>query len=189
MVYICIDNEGYMNTGVQRSGTTPFGAWTSTTPVGPSFQGKTRDAKYMPMIMLMNNCEYVATASTAFLEDYYDKLNRAIAAFKRGLAYIHVFSPCPTGWRYPPELLIEIGRKAVQTNMVPLWDYSAKDGPLSFTHLVDNPLPVPELLALIGKYRHLSTEQLAHIQKTINQQIQRLKLFQQEKAKLAANAS
>ena len=89
------------------------------TPVRPSLHGKTRDAKYMPMIMLMNNCEYVATTSTAFMENNYAKLNRTIAASKRGRVCIHVYSLCPTGWRYQPELLIEIGRKAVQTNMVP----------------------------------------------------------------------
>ena len=73
----------------------------------------------MPMIMLMNNCEYVATTSTTSMENNYAKLNRTIAASKRGRVCIHVYSLCPTGWRYQPELLIEIGRKAVQTNMVP----------------------------------------------------------------------
>ncbi len=105
----------------------------------------------MPMIMLMNNCEYVATTSTAFMENNYAKLNRTIAASKRGPVYIHVYSLCPTGWRYPPELLIEIGRKAVQTNMVPQWEYSAEAGQLCFSYPVDNPLPVSELLVLIGK--------------------------------------
>ncbi len=177
MIYICVDNEGYMNTGVQRSGTTPFGAWTSTTPVGKALRGKTRDAKYLPAIMLMHNCEYVATASTAYMQDYYAKLDKAIEASKRGMAYIHVFSPCPTGWRFAPDLLIEIGRKAVQTNLVPLWEYEAASG-LHFTHPVDNPRPVQEFLSLIGKYRHLDADQIAHIQQTAAQRIELLKSFQ-----------
>jgi phenylglyoxylate dehydrogenase beta subunit len=93
MIYICVDNEGYMNTGVQRSSTTPYGAWTSTTPVGSVLRGKTRDAKPMPLLMVMHNCEYVATASTAFMEDYYAKLEKAIEAAKKGMltsTYFHL---------------------------------------------------------------------------------------------------
>jgi len=177
MVFICIDNEGYMNTGVQRSGTTPFGAWTSTTPVGSVLKGKTRDAKPMPVIMMMHNCEYVATASTAFMDDYYRKLDKAIAASKKGMAYIHVFSPCPTGWRFSPSRLIEVGRKAVLTNLVPLWEYEYAQGKLGFTHSVDNPLPVQEYLGLIGKYRHLSEEQIEHIQQSAIRRVKMLKNF------------
>jgi phenylglyoxylate dehydrogenase beta subunit len=182
MIYICVDNEGYMNTGVQRSSTTPFGAWTSTTPVGSDLRGKTRDAKYMPVIMLMHNCEYVATASTAFMQDYYAKLDKAIAASKRGMAYLHVFSPCPTGWRFPPNLLIEIGRKAVEANLVPLWEYSNETGALQFTHSVDNPLPVKAFLSLIGKYRHLNQSEIDHIQKTAEQRMEMLISFEHQNA-------
>jgi phenylglyoxylate dehydrogenase beta subunit len=182
MIYVCVDNEGYMNTGVQRSSTTPFGAWTSTTPVGSVLRGKTRDAKPMPLIMVMHNCEYVATASTAFLEDYYAKLEKAIEAAGRGMAYIHVFSPCPTGWRFPTQKLIEVGRKAVETNMVPLWEYEYKTRRIRFTHPVDEPLPVQEYLSLIGKYRHLSDEQIAYIQGQTERKIEMLKNFTRESA-------
>ncbi|MGD8227988.1 MAG: thiamine pyrophosphate-dependent enzyme [Desulfobacteraceae bacterium] len=177
MIYICVDNEGYMNTGVQRSSTTPFGAWTSTTPVGTVLRGKTRDAKPLPLLMVMHNCEYVATASTAFMEDFYAKLDKAIEAAKRGMAFIHVFSPCPTGWRFSPGKLIEVARKAVQTNMVPLWEYSSQEGRIQFTHAVDNPLPVETYLSLLGKYRHLDKEQLDHIQKGTDQRVERLRKF------------
>jgi len=128
--------------------------------------------------MVMHNCEYVATATMAFMEDYYAKLDKAVAAAKRGMAYLHVFSPCPTGWRYPPNRLIEIGRKAVETNMVPLWEYSAEEGEIRFTRPVDNPRPVRELLSLIGKYRHLSEEQVAHIEATVKKRVRMLKSFQ-----------
>jgi len=177
MAYICVDNEGYMNTGVQRSSTTPYGAWTSTTPVGSVLRGKTRDAKNLPVLMMMHNCEYVATASTAFMEDYYEKLDKAIKAAKQGMAYIHVFSPCPTGWRFPPSKLITVSRKAVQTNMVPLWEYSYEEGKLHFTYPVDNPLPVQEYLSLIGKYRHLDAGQVVHIQKHVDEGVRILKNF------------
>ena len=180
MIYICIDNEGYMNTGVQRSGTTPYGAWTSTTPVGSVLRGKTRDAKPMPLLMVMHNCEYVATVSPAFMEDYYKKLDKAIEAAKRGFAYIHVFSPCPTGWRFPPEKLIEVARKGVETNMVPLWEYEYKEGLIRFTHHVEDPLPVQAFLSLIGKYRHLDDEQIVYIQGKADERIERLKMFTRE---------
>ena len=183
MIYICVDNEGYMNTGVQRSSTTPYGAWTSTTPVGSVLRGKTRDAKPMPLIMVMHNCEYVATASTAFMEDYYAKVEKAIEAAKKGMAYIHVFSPCPTGWRFPPGKLIEVARKAVKTNMVPLWEYEYKEGRIRFTHPVDNPLPVQAYLSLIGKYKHLDEKQIAFIQEQTNRKIGVLKNFAREEKK------
>jgi phenylglyoxylate dehydrogenase beta subunit len=177
MIFICLDNEGYMNTGVQRSSTTPYGAWTSTTPVGTVLRGKTRDAKPMPLLMVMHHCEYVATASLAFMEDYYAKLDKALLAAKRGLAYIHVFSPCPTGWRFPPSQLIELSRKAVETNLVPLWEYVDNEGQIRFTHPVENPLPIERYLSLVGKYRHLDETQIEHIQKRAQQQIEILKGF------------
>ena len=183
MIYICVDNEGYMNTGVQRSSTTPYGAWTSTTPVGSVLRGKTREAKPMPLLMVMHNCEYVATASTAFMEDYYAKVEKAIEAAKKGMAYIHVFSPCPTGWRFPPGKLIEVARKAVETNMVPLWEFELKEGRIRFTQPVDNPLPVQAYLSLIGKYKHLDEKQIAFIKEQTERKIRVLKNFAREDEK------
>jgi phenylglyoxylate dehydrogenase beta subunit len=180
MIFICVDNEGYMNTGVQRSSTTPYGAWTSTTPVGTVLRGKGRDAKPMPLLMVMHNCEYVATACMAFMEDYYAKLEKALDAAKRGMAYIHVFSPCPTGWRFPPSKLIEVSRKAVETNMAPLWEYEAETGRIHFTYPVENPLPVTAYLRLIGKYDHLDGEQVAHIQGKTDERVEMLNKFAQE---------
>lgn len=177
MIYICVDNEGYMNTGVQRSSTTPYGAWTSTTPVGKALRGKSRDAKPMPLLMVMHNCEYVATASTAFMEDYYAKLDKALEASRRGMAYLHVFSPCPTGWRFPPSELIEVGRKAVETNVFPLWEFELEAGSIRLTQPVEEPLPVERFLSLIGKYHHLDEEQKSYIRRKTEERIQLLQRF------------
>ncbi|MBW2064605.1 MAG: 4Fe-4S binding protein [Deltaproteobacteria bacterium] len=177
MVFICVDNEGYMNTGVQRSSTTPYGAWTSTTPVGRELKGKSRDAKPLPLIMVMHNCEYVATAAMGFMEDFYAKLDKAIEASKRGMAFLHIFSPCPTGWRFPPSQLLEVTRKAVETNMAPLWEYEKEMGRIRFTVPAEDPLPVREYLKLIGKYRHLDEEQIQYIQRKTEERIELLKKF------------
>jgi len=180
MIYICIDNEGYMNTGVQRSGSTPYGSWTTTTPVGTVLRGKSSDAKPLPMIMIMHNCQYVATATMAYLDDYYRKLEKAYQASKKGMAYLHIFSPCQTGWRFPPNTLIEVERKAVETNMFPLWEYSHEKRSLRFTYPVDNPLPVYEYLKLVGKYKHLDEAQINHIQETTNNNIELLHKYIRE---------
>jgi len=115
------------------------------------------------------------------MEDYYAKLDKALQASKKGMAYIHVFSPCPTGWRFPPNELIEIGRKAVEANLVPLWEYSLEEGALEFTHPIDNPLPVKAFLSLIGKYRHLNENEIDHIQQTSERRIEILTSFQHQK--------
>jgi len=186
MIFICVDNEGYMNTGVQRSSTTPYGARTSTTPVGTVLRGKTRDAKPLPILMVLHRCEYVATASMAFMEDYYAKLDKAIEAAKKGMAYIHVFSPCPTGWRFIPSKMIEVSRKAVETNMVPLWEYINEEGLIHFTYSVDNPLPVESYLSLVGKFSHLDEEQIGHIQGNTDQNIELLMGFTRKGGEEAA---
>jgi phenylglyoxylate dehydrogenase beta subunit len=169
ILFICVDNEGYMNTGMQRSSCTPYGAWTSTTPVGERAHGKTQDAKNLPLIMMMHNCAYVATASTAFMEDLYAKLDRAIAAANSGFAYLHIYSPCTTGWRFPSQDNIEVARKAVETNFVLLWEFDPAHG-LRLTRSIDNPLPLARYLQVQGKYKHLSAEQVAHLEEGVARQ-------------------
>lgn len=170
ILYVCVDNEGYMNTGMQRSSCTPYGAWTSTTPVGERSQGKTQEAKNLPLLMLMHRCEYVATASTAFMEDLYDKLAKSIAASKHGFAYLHVYSPCTSGWRFPSQNNIEVARKAVETGFVALWEYTPQDG-LRFTRPMHELLPVGTYLEAVGKYCHLDAQQVAHIQQHIEKDL------------------
>ncbi len=179
MLYICADNEGYMNTGMQRSGSTSYGSWTTTTPVGEAMAGKPQEAKNMPVIMMMHNCEYVATASLAFMDDYYEKLDTAIEAAKRGMAYLHVYAPCPSGWRFPAADTIEVCRKSVETNFVTLWEFDRENG-LRFTHTIDDPLPVEDYVTMNGKFRHLDKAQMAHIQETVTTRIEVLKRFQKQ---------
>jgi phenylglyoxylate dehydrogenase beta subunit len=184
LLYIVIDNEGYMNTGMQRSGCTPYGAWTSTTPVGPESHGKKQDAKNLPLVMVAHRCAYVATASTGFMEDLYDKLDKAIQASEHGFAYLHVYSPCTTGWRFPSEKNIDVARKAVETNFVMLWEYQPDTG-LRLTHPVDEPLPLAEYLKVMGKYRHLLPEQVEHIERHVAENV---RLIKQQASAASASA-
>ena len=174
ILFICVDNEGYMNTGMQRSSCTPYGAWTSTTPVGEHSQGKSQDAKNVPLLMMMHNCAYVATASTGFMEDLYAKLDRAHEASKRGFAYLHIYSPCTTGWRFPSQDNIAVARLAVETNAVMLWEFTPDSG-VRLTRPVDNARPLSEYLETQGKYRHLSPEQTAHIEAMLEKNVAMIK--------------
>ncbi len=102
-LFMCYDNEGYMNTGVQRSGTTPWGALTSNTPI----RGKQQQKKDVPAIMAAHGIDYVATASSAYPLDLYDKIKKALAI--QGTKYIHIHTPCPPGWGFDPRYTIKIG--------------------------------------------------------------------------------
>ncbi len=171
IIYICNENEGYMNTGIQRSGTTPFGAWTSTTPVGEHSQGKRQPQKEMPLIMLMHRVPYVATATVGFLSDFEYKLRKAMAT--RGFSYIHLLNPCPTGWKFPTNKTTEVSRMAVRTNFFPLWE--AEDGRLRFTVKIRSRLPIEEYTSLMEKYSHLDREQLDTVQQMVDKDFQRVK--------------
>lgn len=171
IIYICYDNEGYMNTGIQRSGTTPYKAWTTTTPVGEVGRGKRQKGKDMPLIMAMHGIPYVATATLAFIDDYLEKLKKAMQV-KKGMSYIHLFAPCPTGWRFPAEKTIEVARMAVETIFFPLWE--AENGRFRMTHMVDYPKPVEAYLKMVGKYRHLTRQEIAEIQEQVEERYRRL---------------
>jgi pyruvate/2-oxoacid:ferredoxin oxidoreductase beta subunit len=166
IIFICYDNEGYMNTGIQRSATTPFGAWTTTTEVGPYQQGKRKTAKYVPLLMALHDgVSYAATATVGYLKDYSQKLEKAVKV-KDGLVYIHLFSPCPIGWRAAEEDSIELCKIAVETNHFPLWE--AEKGVFRITHEVKNPKPIQEFTKLTRRYAHLSKEDLQVLQKSAN---------------------
>ncbi|OQY02637.1 MAG: pyruvate synthase subunit PorB [Desulfobacteraceae bacterium 4572_130] len=165
-IYICYDNEGYMNTGIQRSSTTPFGARTTTTQVGVNSRGKNLRRKNLAMIMAMHKIPYAATATMSNLEDLAQKLLKAKQIKEKGFCYLHVFCPCPTGWGVGPDMSIELCRKAVKTNYFPLWE--ALNGNFSFSKQVKKPKPVKEYTKLIKKFNHLSDQELDILQKDID---------------------
>jgi pyruvate/2-oxoacid:ferredoxin oxidoreductase beta subunit len=172
-IYLVYDNEGYMNTGNQRSSATPIGAATTTTPVGKIGHGKPTISKYMPLIMLMHRPAYMATATLSHLEDFAKKLQKAKAKSKEGFVYLHVFSPCPVGWRIDANKVIEVCRNAVRTNYFPLWE--AEDGKPRFTVNVANPRPLSEFTGLMRKFSHLKEDGLAELQKQVDERYALLK--------------
>jgi len=173
IIYITYDNEGYMNTGYQRSGTTPLGAWTSTTPVGVIGRGKPTVSKNMPLIMAMHGANYVATATLSHLEDFAKKLIKAKEKKNEGFAYIHVFSPCVMGWRIDTDASIEVCRMAVRTNYFPLWEQ--ENGNFRFTHETRNPRPVQDLTKMIRKFAHLKEADLAKLQQSVDDRYKLIK--------------
>lgn len=173
MIYLCYDNEGYMNTGVQRSSGTPFGAATSTTPVGSVRHGKDTAKKDLAMLMSMHDIPYVATATLSHLEDYAKKLKKAREKSREGFVYLHVFCPCVDGWRIPTDSSIQVCRAAVRTNYFPLWE--SEDGHYRITHKVSKPRPVEELTSLVGKFKHMSKEEKEILQSMVNKRFNILK--------------
>jgi len=150
-VYICYDNEAYMNTGIQRSGSTPHGASTTTSPAGSKIPGKPEWKKDFAAICAAHGIDYVATASVAYWNDYMTKVRKAIEI--DGPAVIHVLSPCPRGWRCDTSESIKMARLAVQTKFFPV--YEIEQGKYRLSVKVPKPLPVEELLKSQGRFSHL----------------------------------
>lgn len=150
ILYICVDNEAYMNTGIQRSSLTPPGAWTTTT-----WTGKREPKKNVPLIMIAHDVPYVATASVGYPQDFIEKLRTA--AKIRGFKYIHLHAPCPIGWRFDPGLTPKIAQLAVQTGLWPLYEYNQGRFRVSpFSRMYRKPekrVPVIEYLKLQGRFR------------------------------------
>lgn len=173
MLYVCYDNEGYMNTGYQRSSTTTKGSRTSTTPIGSTINGKTQQQKYIPLIMAMHNVEYCATASPSNMADLVSKIQKGLAASKQGFAYLHVFSPCPTGWAYKVDQGITCARKAVKSNMFPLWEM--EKGNFKLNDENKNPISISEFIDGIGKFKDLTANDIKEIQEMVNSRFDILK--------------
>lgn len=161
-IYICYDNEGYMNTGIQKSGTTPYGATTTTTPYGTVHKGKNLRRMNLGLKMAMNKIPYTATATLSDLEDLAKKLLKAKKAKERGFCFLHVFAPCPTGWGANPADTIEICRQAVKTNYFPLWE--AENGKIRMTKTVKKPKPVSNYTKMMKKFNHMTEEDLTILQ-------------------------
>jgi len=174
---ICYDNEAYMNTGVQRSGLTPFDSDTATTPYGKQSFGNPTLKKPVPEIALAHMIPYVATASVGFPQDLQRKVKKALSI--KGPKYLQIHVPCPLGWRHTPNLTYKVARLAIETGLYPLIEY--ENGALSSVRKI-KPLPVEEYLKLQGRFKHIlnSPEQIKKIQEIANNNIKRYNLLIQE---------
>lgn len=172
MTYICYDNEAYMNTGIQRSASTPFGASTTTSPHGKKSFGEDQPKKNMPLIMAAHGIPYVATASISYPEDLIMKVKKASEI--DGPAYIHISQPCTTGWGYDPSKTIELGRLAVESGA---WNlFEIEDGEFKITYKPSQRRPITDYLNAQKRFRHLSDDEKAEIQEHVNCQCNEYKI-------------
>jgi pyruvate ferredoxin oxidoreductase beta subunit len=169
-IYICYDNEAYGNTGVQRSGATPYGAWTTTTPTG-----KKERKKDMAFIMAAHRIPYIATACPSYPIDFIEKVRKAKEI--KGTKFIHILTPCPTGWRYDTSKTVEMGRIAVRTGVWALFEIEHGKFKLNTpsSRLVDKAKrkPVKEYLTLQGRFRKLTEVDIEKTQKWVDEDWER----------------
>jgi pyruvate ferredoxin oxidoreductase beta subunit len=166
--YICYDNEAYMNTGIQRSGATPYGAATTTTPAGSKIPGKTDAKKDLIGVCVAHGVEYAATASVAYWNDYITKVRKAAAV--KGPAVIHVLAPCPLGWRFETSETIKLAKLAVQTRYFPL--YEVEKGQYKLSMKVPKPTALDEFLKPQGRFRHLFAPEFAKDLEELKRQVE-----------------
>ncbi|HEY6868043.1 MAG TPA: thiamine pyrophosphate-dependent enzyme, partial [Candidatus Eisenbacteria bacterium] len=161
ILYVCYDNEAYMNTGIQRSSATPWGAWTTTTPAE---HPQSRPKKDMLAILAAHRIPYAATATVAYPDDLVAKARRAKAL--RGTRFLHILAPCPPGWKSNDEESIDLARMAVACRVFPLLEVEGGER----WRLTLNPprQPVAPYLARQGRFRHLTPEQVARVQSDID---------------------
>jgi pyruvate/2-oxoacid:ferredoxin oxidoreductase beta subunit len=168
LIYVCYDNEAYMNTGIQRSSATPYGAWTTTTPVK---HFKDRPKKDIDAIMAAHRIPYLATASVAYPEDLFKKAKKAKEI--KGTRFLHIYAPCPSGWKSRPEDTVKLARLAVQTGIFPL--YEIEDGDRTTISIkVKERKPINEYLRLQGRFRHLKDPDIAAMQAEVDRKNERL---------------
>ena len=165
-LFVLYDNEGYMNTGIQRSGGTPMGAATTTTPAGKVIPGKVEAKKPIAEIMLAHDMEYVATASAYYWRDLLTKVRKGLEV--EGPAFLHVFAPCPRGWRSDPAKTLEYSKLAVESCVFPVWEAVNGKRTLSTPSKLialapKKKKPVDEYLEGQGRFRHLFTPQNKHV--------------------------
>ena len=170
-IYICYDNEAYMNTGIQRSSETPFGASTTTAPSGKNSLGQHTQKKNMAAIAAAHNIQYVATSCSSYPFDIMAKVEKAMKV--KGPTYIHILSVCPTGWRCPSNSTIKMGRLAVETGIFPM--YEIENG--KYTLNIDLPKlrPVEDYLKLQGRFRHLDKDNTAEIQEKVIEEYNKIR--------------
>jgi len=186
IIVVCLDNEAYMNTGIQRSSTTPLHAWTTTTEVGKAQSGKPENKKDMPLIMAAHNVPYVATASISHIRDLIRKAKK-ISGIK-GFRYIHILTPCSQGWLFPPEKTVEIARLSVETAYFPLFEI--ENGKV-FRFTVKppaKPRPIIDFLKLQKRFGHLKETEVQEIQKWVDTRLRYYKYLGKFGEELAAES-
>ncbi|MEM1553768.1 MAG: thiamine pyrophosphate-dependent enzyme [Thermoproteota archaeon] len=175
-VYICYDNEAYMNTGIQRSGATILGGATTTSPAGKVIPGKQENKKDLISIVASHHIPYAATATLWLWRDMINKIRKAVNYSEQGPAFLHVLAPCQFGWRYEPHLTIKMSKMAVETRLFPI--YEIEDGQLKINFRVTKPTPVEEYLKIQRRTRHLlepkNAETLQRLKEWIEWNWQRL---------------
>ncbi len=169
-VYICLDNEAYMNTGIQRSSATPYGASTTTSPAGKESLGQITWKKNMPAIAAAHDIPYVATACPSYHRDLMKKVTKAVET--PGPAYVHILSVCPTGWRCPTDDAIKVGRLAVKTGIFPL--YEIENGQYKMSLSPTKLEPVENYLKTQGRFRHLTENTIKEIQERVTREYNKL---------------
>ena len=163
ILYVCYDNEAYMNTGIQRSSSTPEGSWTTTTPIP---HVKDTPKKDIARIMVAHNIPYVATASIGYPRDLVEKTRKA--AGMRGTKFLLVFAPCPTGWRYAPDRTIELARLATETGLFPL--YEVEDGEKYTLGRKRTKKPLSDYFSAQGRFRGLGEEALERFETKVRKE-------------------
>ena len=169
MLYVCYDNEAYMNTGIQRSSATPFAADTKTAPVGKVRKGKKQYPKNLTEIIIAHNVAFAAQASPSHWRDLNKKVEKALSI--EGPAFINVLSPCPPGWKFPTEMGIEMGKLAVETCFWPLYEFENHKRKL--TYKPKEKLPLSEWTKHQGRFRHLHQEENKHLMEQAQQEVDR----------------
>ncbi|MFQ6000819.1 MAG: thiamine pyrophosphate-dependent enzyme [Anaerolineae bacterium] len=169
LLYICYDNQAYMNTGIQRSGATPHGAWTTTSPAGKVIPGKPQYRKDLTAIVAAHGIPYVAQASPHRWRDLMRKVRKGVAA--DGPAFINVLSSCNRGWRHPTDTTMEMSRLAVDTCFWPL--YEVERGEWKLNYRPKEKLPIEEFLKPQGRFRHLFREENKHIIEELQAEVDR----------------
>ena len=167
IIYVCYDNEAYMNTGIQRSSATPEGAWTTTTP-SPYF--KDTPKKDIVRIMAAHKIPYIATTSVGYPADLIKKVKRAKEIV--GTKFILIFSPCPTGWRYSSEMTIRIAKLATETGIFPLYEIENGEKYVLTQRRVQKPLK--EYFSLQGRFRGLKQEELLRAEEKVKKDLEYL---------------
>jgi len=160
IIYICYDNEAYMNTGVQKSSLTPFGAKTTTTPAGQNIRGTLTHKKNMFEIVAAHGIAYAATASVGYIPDLLRKIEKAKSV--EGTSYIHVFAPCHIGWEFDPANTLEISRQAVESGLWYLAEYENCD--FTLNHEPKAFLPVKTYLHAQGRFKHITQSDINEVE-------------------------